>query len=436
MERKTLFLLAHVVLVLLSACSTTLSRSVALPQHKTAVALPQHKTAIDKTSLDKTPSNETSLDENETFNSLPIFEIEMFDDDYYTVSNYNAIALYYNECKKEYNNCKKAYDEYFKTFKNNYNLEHYNEVYDRRYRARKEILSFEKKVTDLSVLVSRENTAFAGLPFFAIKNLDSSEYVLASLEETEKKYEECSGAYSNYLSQFEEGSKVYNQEHYSKVEQMKTKAESDYLAFIQAYSDFKAKKTEKEKESLNNAFSILSKAYEEGRYSEIEKLHTDFTKCYNAYTGEDEVGELYDKATQILKTSIEMLWKQSDLFNDLISSIPSAWLDLPLYVSSHSLGKSLREAIEKHDGRGELADVTVYPYSNKMVLNKYYTFLFWEEDYTFSFEVKNERLVIKSVTSQSNNVYSETSPRVIITYFEKLFDPNAVSVERFFNSLF
>ena len=115
---------------------------------------------------------------------------------------------------------------------------------------------------------------------------------------------------------------------------------------------------------------------------------------------DNDLSKLKEDAQKIRKDTNIYFWKTSDKCKALIKSIDSSWLDKQVYISSMKNNTTLRELLESCDFRDSAIGATMY--GSKMMMLEINKSLV---DYSFTFELRGNDVVITVATSMVANIY-------------------------------
>ena len=242
-----------------------------------------------------------------------------------------------------------------------------------------------------------------------------------SVEKTRIHYEQCKEAYTGYIDEYGPTSEIaYNDQHYSDVVKKLSDLESSYSWYCSTVNELKKRDAQQAeiKSSILETFEDLKKARDAGNTEKVYEVFNALDSLYSTYLFED-VDYILPEVREIYYNANKYTWKTSEKCKEILDSIGDTWLDLPLYISSENLQKTLREVIEGTDFSSSFFDVTADHIFNSLVLiiAKSYN-----STSTFTMEVKNGKMVIKEVTCPLLSVYYSSNPYEIAAIFGLVFD--------------
>lgn len=148
-----------------------------------------------------------------------------------------------------------------------------------------------------------------------------------------------------------------------------------------------------------------------------------------------EVSEIYSNTSNALNL---MNWVNSDRYSFIIDSIPSQFLDAPLFIGHNetaykNTGTTLRECISLHDlSNVEFIATPTGPFGDKILIEQFFESFNWtiyedvryELSMTLSIDSKGNA-VIETVTDDTQLIYYSDNYKDIESVFKKIFSGTA-----------
>ena len=279
---------------------------------------------------------------------------------------------------------------------------------------------------------SEQENAFSNLPekrsfgFSLSSKRVNGEYAKitpseSTIERNKAYYEQCKEAYTNYINTYGPESEIaYDEKNYNEIQGLLKELESSYSWYCATVEELKERDVHQAEIKIEflETFEELKKARDYGNPEKVIEIFNKLDSIYSTYVL-DDLDYLKPEIIEIYNSANKLTWKNSEKCKEILSSIGDTWVDLPLYISSESLNKTLRQVIEETDFSNAFFDVSINRLFNSLTLK---ITMGYNATAVFEMEEKNGKMVIKEVSCPLISIYYSTNPYDIALVYSSVFD--------------